>query len=36
MVTTVGTPQDTAAQEIRLESFFPADAATEAYRWVSA
>jgi transcriptional regulator with XRE-family HTH domain len=36
MVTTVGTPQDIAAQEIRLESFFPADAATEAYRWVSA
>jgi hypothetical protein len=25
MVTTVGTPQDIAAQEIRLESFFPAD-----------
>jgi hypothetical protein len=33
MVTTVGTPQDVTAQEIRLESFFPADGATEAQRW---
>ncbi len=33
MVTTVGTPQDIAAQEIRLESFFPADEATAAHRW---
>jgi MmyB-like transcription regulator ligand binding domain len=33
MVTTVGTPQDVTAQEIRLESFFPADAATERHRW---
>jgi transcriptional regulator with XRE-family HTH domain len=33
MVTTVGTPQDVTAQEIRLESFFPADEATEAHRW---
>jgi transcriptional regulator with XRE-family HTH domain len=33
MVTTVGTPQDIAAQEIRLESFFPADDATAAHRW---
>ena len=33
MVTTVGTPQDVTAEEIRLESFFPADEATEAHRW---
>jgi MmyB-like transcription regulator ligand binding domain len=33
MVTTVGTPQDVTAQEIRLESFFPADEATEAHLW---
>jgi hypothetical protein len=33
MVTTVGTPQDVTAEEIRLESFFPADEATEARRW---
>jgi transcriptional regulator with XRE-family HTH domain len=33
MVTTVGTPQDVTAEEIRVESFFPADAATEACRW---
>jgi transcriptional regulator with XRE-family HTH domain len=33
MVTTVGTPQDVTAQEIRLESFFPADEATEQHRW---
>jgi transcriptional regulator with XRE-family HTH domain len=32
-VTTVGTPQDVTLQEIRLESFFPADSATEAHRW---
>jgi hypothetical protein len=32
-VTTVGTPQDVTLQEIRLESFFPADAATAAHRW---
>ena len=30
MVTTVGTPQTVAAQELRLESMFPADDATEA------
>lgn len=29
MVTTVGTPQTVAAQELRLESMFPADEATE-------
>ena len=29
-VTTLGTPQDVTSQEIRLESFFPADAATES------
>jgi transcriptional regulator with XRE-family HTH domain len=33
MVTTVGTPQDVTAEEIRLESFFPADEATDARRW---
>jgi len=30
MVTTVGSPQTVAAQELRLESMFPADDATEA------
>ena len=30
MVTTVGTPQTVAAQELRLECMFPADAASEA------
>jgi transcriptional regulator with XRE-family HTH domain len=30
MVTTVGTPQTVAAQELRLECMFPADEATEA------
>jgi hypothetical protein len=29
MVTTVGTPQTVAAQELRMESLFPADEATE-------
>ena len=29
MVTTVGTPQTVAAQELRIESIFPADEATE-------
>jgi hypothetical protein len=29
MVTSVGAPQHVAAQELRLESMFPADAATE-------
>jgi hypothetical protein len=33
MVTTVGTPQDIAAQEIRQENFFPTDDATAAHRW---
>jgi transcriptional regulator with XRE-family HTH domain len=33
MVTTVGTPQDVTAEELRLESFFPADQATETRRW---
>jgi transcriptional regulator with XRE-family HTH domain len=33
MVTTVGTPQDVTAQELRLESFFPVDPATERHRW---
>ena len=31
MVTTVGTPQTVAAQELRLECMFPADEATEAH-----
>ena len=30
MVTTVGTPQAVAAQELRIECMFPADEATEA------
>jgi hypothetical protein len=29
-VTTLGTPQDITLQEIRIECFFPVDAATEA------
>jgi len=33
MVSTVGTPQDVTAQEIRLESLFPVDASTEEHRW---
>jgi transcriptional regulator with XRE-family HTH domain len=33
MVTTVGTPQDVTAQEVRLETFFPVDSATGEYRW---
>ena len=33
MVTTVGTPQDVTAQEIRLESFFPVDEITDKHRW---
>jgi len=33
LVTTVGTPQDVTAQELRLESFFPLDPATERHRW---
>ena len=32
LVTTVGTPQDVTLQEIRVESFFPADDATAAQR----
>ena len=31
MVTTVGTPQTIAAQELRLECMFPADEATELH-----
>jgi transcriptional regulator with XRE-family HTH domain len=34
MVTTVGTPQTIAAQELRIESMFPADEATEAHHIV--
>jgi transcriptional regulator with XRE-family HTH domain len=34
MVTTVGTPADITAQEIRLEAFFPLDAATAEHRWI--
>jgi transcriptional regulator with XRE-family HTH domain len=30
MIATFGTPQDVTLQELRLETFFPADAATEA------
>jgi hypothetical protein len=29
MITTVGTPQSVAMQELRIESMFPADEATE-------
>jgi hypothetical protein len=29
MVTTVGTPETIATQELRIESMFPADEATE-------
>jgi transcriptional regulator with XRE-family HTH domain len=37
MITTVGTPQTIAAQELRLECLFPADDATEAHHngWVA-
>jgi len=31
MVTTVGTPQAIAAQELRIECMFPADEATESH-----
>lgn len=30
-ITTLGTPVDVTAQELRIESYFPADAATEAF-----
>jgi transcriptional regulator with XRE-family HTH domain len=33
MVSTVGTPQDVTLQEIRVESFFPADERTREHRW---
>jgi transcriptional regulator with XRE-family HTH domain len=33
LVTTVGTPQDITAQELRIECFFPADEATVDHRW---
>jgi hypothetical protein len=32
-VTTLGTPQDALLQEIRIESFFPADEVTAAHSW---
>jgi transcriptional regulator with XRE-family HTH domain len=32
-VTTLGTPQDAVLQEIRVESFCPADERTSAHRW---
>lgn len=37
MVTTVGAPQSVAAQELRIESMFPADEETEAFhgKWMS-
>jgi hypothetical protein len=34
MVTTVGTPQTVAAQELRIESMFPADEATEKEHFI--
>jgi transcriptional regulator with XRE-family HTH domain len=33
LVTTVGTPQDVTLQELRVESFFPADEVSEAHPW---
>ncbi|WP_206066853.1 helix-turn-helix domain-containing protein [Nonomuraea composti] len=33
MITTVGTPQDVTAQELRVESFYPADPETVRHRW---
>jgi transcriptional regulator with XRE-family HTH domain len=33
MVTSLGTPLDITAQELRIESFYPADDATERHRW---
>jgi transcriptional regulator with XRE-family HTH domain len=35
-VTTLGTPQDAMLQEIRLESFFPADETTAGHVWKTA
>jgi transcriptional regulator with XRE-family HTH domain len=35
-ITTLGTPQDAMLQEIRVESFFPADDATAEHAWISA
>ena len=32
VVSTIGTPMDVTAQEMRLEAFFPSDAATRT-RW---
>jgi transcriptional regulator with XRE-family HTH domain len=34
-VTTLGTPQDAMLQEIRIESFFPADERTAAHAWTA-
>lgn len=34
-VTTLGTPQDAMLQEIRIESFFPADEGTAAHAWTA-
>jgi hypothetical protein len=33
MVTTLGTPLDITAQELRIESFYPADEATGRHTW---
>ena len=33
LVTTVGTPQDVTLQELRVESFFPADERTRRHAW---
>jgi hypothetical protein len=37
MLTTIGTPLDVTAQDVRIETYFPADAATEAWvhRWTT-
>jgi hypothetical protein len=32
-IMTLGTPQDVTLQELRIETFFPADAESEA-RWI--
>jgi len=34
-VTTLGTPQDAMLQEIRIESFFPADETTTTHAWTA-
>jgi hypothetical protein len=33
IITTFGTPQDITLQDLRVETFFPADEATDAVCW---